>query len=284
MSITSVTENFTGLGAHDRIQPDGRIMGDGRRFFDVVFDESDEAAVRPMLALADGRVPQLGDSHPYGVWIYVLDRRATVATKSPFVYRVAILYSEIRNPLDEPPQVEWLSASTMEPVIADANGTPLRTSSDEPFDPPPMIEKDDLILRARYNVSTFFPLQALLYKNALNSDYFLGFAPEIAKVMFYGARQDKAIPGNFYAEVAVEIRFTKNGWRRRFRDEGYRTKEAVVDGIQTYKNILDANGSEITEPVMLDGSGQQGSNLLITYKEFLLNELLPFNTEFSRIA
>ena len=292
MSILSVTESFVGLAAHDRIQPDGRAIGDGRRFFDVVFDENDQAAVRPMLALSDGRVPQLGESHPFSVWMYVLDRRATVTFDSAFVYRIVILYDEIRDPVNEPARIEWLSASTRESVNSgeddDGNVFALLTSSDEPFDPPPTKEVDDLIARATYSTDIFNPVVANDYQNAVNDRPIMirgfVFPTGIAKVVTYTATENRAIINNQYLDIVVEIQFRKVGWKSSFLDLGYRTKEGIVGGIQKYKTIRvdpeDDASDEVSEPVMLDGEGQRGSSLLITKRVFWINDRLNFAAVF----
>ena len=286
MSIIDVTENFTGLGADDQVESDGRVSGSGARYFDVEFDESDNASSRPFMAKADSRVPQLGEAHPYDAWIYVVGRRATVAASSPFVYRVTVNYREILNPLDETPIIEWLSAATSEVVTVDVDGKAIANSSDEPVDPPHTEDFDDLILRATYNVGSFNPVGASNYKGAVNSDQFLGFAPGLAKIKEYSGREIKAITGNYYVAVSTEIHFRKDGWKRKFVDEGYRIKTGTDDdGKPTYTAILDDEGKEVSEPVKLDGEGQKLADgedpVLIEYET---KNPLPFTTEFSRIA
>ncbi len=285
MGVLSVTENFTGLAAHDRRQPDGRIMGDMRRFFDVTFDGAHDPYLRPILALSDGRVPQIGQPLPGYPWIYVLDRRSAVTNKSAVVCRVVIQYAQVQNPFDEPPRIEWFMAATMEPVESDEDGLPMLTSSDEPYDPPPTEPKNDLLLRATYNVSVFDPVRALMYKGAINSDPFLGFEPEKGKVVAYTARIIRAIIDEPYATVAVEIQFRKKGWKWQLLDQGFRTKaeDADSDGNPVYATI--AGAVESGEPVLLDGFGQQRKQgLTPVYRKYWTRPRLPFNTEFARIA
>lgn len=288
MGIISAKEDFRGLAAHDRIQPDGRVIGDGRRFFNVLFNEGDEAAVRPMLALAHGDIPQAGDSHPYSVWMYVLDRRAVVTAKSAFVYRVTILYNEIRDPVNEPARIEWSSASTNESVNVGENDEgllfALLTSSDEPFDPPPTKEVDDLVMRATYSTDIFNPVVATDYQNAINDRPItirgFTFPAGMAKVITYNAFENRAIINQLYLDVVVEIQFRKVGWKSSFLDLGYRTLDGIVNGVQKYKTLHvdpeDDTSDEVSEPVMLDGLGQRGSSLLITKREFWLNDRLNF--------
>jgi len=284
MSIIDVTENFTGLGSNDFVNEDGTIAGGSRRFFDVYFDENDTSVNRAFIAKADSRVPQLGDPHPYDAWIYVLSRDAIVDDESSFLYHVTIHYQEVRNPLAEAPIIEWLSAATTEPVDTDWEGNPILTSSDEPFDPPMTEEFDDLIMRATYNLAVFNPIGAMNYKGAINSDYFLGFAPEQAKVKVYSGREIRAITGNYYVEISLEIHFRASGWERKPLDQGFRVKGAITDGVQEYTTIKDDEGNPISEPVLLDGLGQRlAAGEPVVRLGFWTKPRLPFTTEFARI-
>ncbi len=292
MAVLSVTEDFRGWGSECHSESDGTKIGSAPRYFDVTFDSGDVGASRPFIARSENavdpttgvRVPQLGDSHPWDTWTYVIRLRTAVADESPFVFRVTVEYREIRNPLDEPPIIEWLSASTMEPIDTDIDGNPILTSSDEPFDPPPTEEFYDLILRASYNVATFDPVGAADYKGAVNIDWFRGFAPGLAKVKEYTSRQIRVITGNFYVAVAAEIHFRSTGWKRKFLDQGYRTKGDVVDDVQTYTQITDTEGNMVTEPVLLDGNGQKlADGDPAVRKEYWTKKQLSFNNEFGML-
>lgn len=289
MAVISVTEDFRGLGSEGHSEPDGTKVGSGDRYFDVVFDAADVAANRPFIARSVNavdpstgvRVPQLGDSHPYDHWVYVVRLRTAVTDDSAFVFRVTVEHREISNPLDEPPIVEWLSASTMEPIDTDIDGNPILNSSDEPFDPPPTEEFYDLIMRATFNVANFDPVGASNYNGAVNIDWFRGFAPGLGKVKEYTSRQIWVMTGWFYVAVAVELRFRSTGWKRKFLDQGYRTKGDIVDGVQTYTQIKDTEGNLVTDPVLLDGLGQKlADGAPVVRREYWTKPQLSFNTEF----
>lgn len=282
MAITKVTEDFHGWGATDAIDANGTLTGSAPRWFNVDFDTGDVGANRPLLAKADSRIPQLGEAHPFDPWIFVVDRAVSVNAKSPLAFRVTVNYAEIENPLEQPTIIEWLSASVIENVDIATNGDPIRNSSDELFDPPHTEEFDDLLLRGVYNVAVFNPIGAANYKGAINTDFFLGFNPGQAKVITYVSREIRAITGNFYVEVTVEIQFRQTGWKRKFVDEGYRIKTGVdSDGKPTYEEIKDDDGNPITEPVFLDGSGAKlDDGDPVVRLEFNTKPLLPFIPEF----
>lgn len=258
MAITSVTENFIGLTAMDQLEGDGSISGGGSRFFDVEFAAGDETADRPFLAKADSRVPQLGDQHSAGEWIFVKNRSVKVASKSHLLYIVTVNYSEIQNPLVQRPIVKWLTASTMEPIDVDISGKPILNSSDEPFDPPPTEEFDDLILRATWNQLAFDPVLALEYKGAINMGPFLGFPAGKAKTINIDNEEVRHITGNFYVRMSVEIQFRQDGWKRQFLDQGLREKTGTdANNKPTYAEIIDDNGKLVSDPVLLDGAGKK---------------------------
>lgn len=282
MAVIKVTEDYKGLNASDEIEANGTLAGAATRFFDVDFSTGDLAANRPFLAKADSDVPQVGDPHPFSPWIFVTNRSVAVAADSPLAFRVTVNYTEIESPLEQPTIIEWLSASTTEPIDTDISDNAIVNSSEEPFDPPPTEEFDDLLLRGIYNVAVFDPVGAANYKNAINTDFFLGFAPGLAKVITYVSREIKAITGNFYVEVTVEIQFRKTGWKRKFVDQGYRIKTGTDDDNKpTYEEIKDDEGNLITEPVFLDGNGQKlDDDDAVVRLEFDTKPQLPFTPEF----
>ncbi len=286
LTTDGVVENFKGISASDRIDQDGRMTGIATQLFDVHFDAANEAAVRPMIALRDSRIPQVGDSHPGDDWTYVLNRSAVVDADSAFLYHVTINYSQIANPFAQRTIFEWLSASTMEPVDTDIDGNPILNSSTEPFDPPIMQRFDDLILRASYNVPNFNPVGAANYKTAVNDAPILIhgqylFLEGQVKVLLYTSREILMITGRPYIAVTLELKFRHEGWKRKVLDQGYRTKGDVVDGVQQYTPILDSEGNELTEPALLDGNGQELADGLPAVRlEWWTNRRLNFASEF----
>ncbi len=282
MAVIKVTEDFKGWGATDEIEANGTLTGAAPRVFDVDFDTGDVGANRVFLAKADSRIPQIGEAHPFSPWIFVTNRTVAVNALSPLAFKVTVNYTEIENPLEQPTIIEWLSASVTEPIDTDIDDNPIVNSSDEPFDPPPTEEFDDLLLRGVYNVAVFNPVDASIYKGAINTDFFLGFDPGQAKVVTYISREIKAITGNFYVEVTVEIQFRSDGWKRKFVDQGYRVKTGVdIDGKPTYEEIKDDEGDPITEPVFLDGNGEKlDDGDPVVRLEFDTKPQLPFIPEF----
>lgn len=281
MAVIKVTEDYKGWAATDAIEANGTLTGTAPRRFDVDFDTADIGANRVFLALADSRVPQIGEAHPFNPWIFVSDRSVAVRNDSPLAFQVTVNYIEIENPLEQPTIVEWLSASTTEPIDTDIVDRAILNSSDEPFDPPITEEFNDLLLRGVYNVAVFNPVGASIYINAVNTDFFLGFSPRQIKVVTYTSREIRAITGNFYVQITVEFQFRVDGWRRKILDQGYRTREADVAGQRVYKNIKDDEGEDITEPVLLNGFGQPlVSGAPVVRQEYDTKSLLPFIPEF----
>ena len=191
-------------------------------------------------------------------------------------------YTEIENPLDQLPIIEWLTEPIGVEMTTDIRSKKAITnSSGEPLDPPHVEDVQDIILRATWNVWAFNPIGAANYINAVNSDTFLGFSPGDAKVLVYFGREIKAITGYKYVEVTVEIQFREDDWMLRFADQGFRTKDD--EGVFT--EITDEGGKRISEPVLLDGAGQKlGDGLDAVIMEYWTKKELPFATEFGFLA
>src|SRR5262249_15878222 len=88
------------------------------------------------------------------------------------------------GPLFKRPDVRWGFANFQRPGIwtIDNPSRAIVNSAGEPFDPPVEIDDSRLVLTLVRNEPAFAPLTSLLYKDAINSDTFLGAAPGLAKI------------------------------------------------------------------------------------------------------
>ncbi|NIP28171.1 MAG: hypothetical protein GWN55_11580, partial [Phycisphaerae bacterium] len=173
-----------------------------------------------------------------------------------------------------PPEVSITFADSNEQIDTDTEGIPITNSAGESFDPPITKPYSDMIIRYTRNEQTFDRLVAADYKNAVNSDTFLGF--DAGHVMCTMFEADQMIAGTLtYYKVRYEFRVrydevkTKDsggstqtqvfGWKKRIRDEGYRerTGETNPDGSPKYSPIQDENGQNVSQPHLLDGSGKK---------------------------
>ena len=273
MAVESVIESFE--------QTEGELNTQearASRFYDVVFDGSEEPSHREFLACLanDGSkaVPRVGSRHPYSPWVYVTGVRARQKT-GPMNWMVEVIYSTrpvqsgeeiinpFVNPLDQPWEVEWTFVTSNEAIDRDVNGKPIMNSAGESFDPPITKDIQDLVLRVVRNEAYYNAAVAADYIGSINRDWFKGFAPGMVRCTDCSGRLMRSA-NMVYWQVSYEFQMRTEkdsetneviGWRRRILDQGFR--ELVKQDDETYKaeRITDVNGNPISEPWPLDGKG-----------------------------
>jgi hypothetical protein len=258
--------------------------------FDVEFDNADDPAKRPLLArIADDgttKVPFIWAAHPYDEFLFVKSKSVEVV--GPVHFRVMVNYDctlDITtqtpiSPLLQQPEVSWTFAGSNVPIDTDTEGIPVTNSAAESFDPPITKDYSDLVLRYSRNERTYDKLVAADYKDAVNSDTFLGFGPGHVLCSMFEADMMRAATLTYY-KVRYEFRVRYDqvktrdangdvqtmvfGWTKRIRDEGFRerTGETNPDGSPKYKEFTDENGQKLSQPHLLDGSGKKLSDAAI---------------------
>ncbi|MHC4617206.1 MAG: hypothetical protein ACYTEQ_05575 [Planctomycetota bacterium] len=285
MAILSVKEKWTGLSVHDQA-PDAQAT----RIWTVKFDTADPAAQRQFLALQHPDIPHIYQRHPYSMWLWCTGKRAV--HRGPCLLEVQVDYGvrAIRpgreeglggltdNPFDQPPEVDWGSSVSNEKIDRDIYGNPITNSAGETPDPPLTADIYYKVLRIKRNEMEYNPVKALNYAGAVNSDFFLGFAPFCVRCTRYDARSARS--GNFfYWEVYYEFQIRFAGWVCKIVDEGLRECLGVDgEGKPIFSAISDDKGQPVTHQWALDGNGRKlkkGAPLAIL--EFAIYRPLPFS-------
>ncbi len=252
--------------------------------FDVEFDNNDVPAKRPLMArIADDgttKVPFIWAAHPHDPWLFVKSKSVDIV--GPFHFRVMVNYDCTLDsgtqtpisPLMQPPEVSWSFAVSNEQIDTDTLGIPITNSAGEAFDPPITRDHSDLVLRYTRNELTFNKLVASDYKDAVNSDTFLGFAPGHVLCTMFEADLMRAAALTYYrVRYEFQIRYDEVktraggggiqtivfGWIKRVLDESYREDTGNVnpDGSPELEEIEDKNAVKISMPHVLDGSGKK---------------------------
>jgi len=262
MAINSVVESWEEVSVEQVAGLVGNT-GSTTRTFTVDFTGSDSPNTEKMLAVdasKDGvTIPPLWEAHPYNAWWYVV--RKTARRVKPHYYEVLVNYEYIENPLDQPPDISFDFIVNQEPVdfYYDDNGEeqPLTNSSGETFDPPINKEYYDLVIRIVRNQDYYNALVAAQYIGNINSDAIWGLAPGTVKCNVFSG-QPKRAAQLYYYQVSYEFQVRFDVWRRRILDQGFREVTGVdEDGVTTYATILDDNLKPLSQPVLLDGDGEQ---------------------------
>ena len=287
MAVTSVTGDWEHQTVREEV-----VVGANQRpkivlttacAFDVEFDNTDVPAVRPLLAgvANDGttKVPLIFEVHPYDQWLFVKSKH--VDAKGPFHFRVIVEYGcelDITtqapvSPLMQPPEVSVTFAGSNEPIDTDTEGLPITNSAGEAFDPPITKDHSDLVISYTRNERTYDMSVAADYKDAVNSDTFLGFPPGHVLITIFNSVPMQAANLIYYRvsrEFRVRLDEVKTrdsggaiqtqvfGWVKRIRDEGFRERDGTdLDGSPKYKPIKDSEGTHLSQPHLLDGSGNK---------------------------
>jgi len=193
---------------------------------------------------------------------------------------------ELNNPLNRPVQVSLSFNEHDEIVVRDINGTPVRNSVKDPFDPPLTRKAGSLRFSMTKNFGSLNLPFLQSYKNAINSDTWNGFAPGVVRIAnITGSKQVEAqrISGvttkvtfwqlTFEFELA-ETGFGRDGtWKAYVLDAGYRLYNDI-DSV--YVNIVGKDGLPISTPHLLNGSGGKAAPTAPHFLEFDIYRSLPF--------
>ena len=251
MAIIDVKENWKGWQSSVDTESGGVV-----RLFDVLFDEYDNPESRVLIARDHPSIPAIYDSHPYDGWLYVVNK--TVRPKGgPLLFEVIVNYSSIEDPLAAEPEIEYYFATSNEPVDVDRDNNPLVNSSAESYDPPITKDFHDLVIRIKRNEPAFDYAFAHTMKGSVNADLFFGFDPGTVKCTVFDGQQTRASSLTYW-QVVYEFQVRADGWKRKIIDEGFRKKTGVdADNKPTYELFVDDKGKSLSQPVLLDGSGDK---------------------------
>lgn len=208
---------------------------------------------------------------------------------APCIYQIDVVWqSHLYNPnpdnndkdkpiIERRSKVSFEGASVQWAVTEDLSvpRKPLVNSADEPYKGV-TIEVPCLKMTIETNVPAARQDLYVAYYNAINSDNWQGFATDTLRVTEARATPDYQ-EGFYYYKETISIMFNPLGWKRRFVDQGFRTKIATVDDTRLYSDIR-VRGQRITTPVFLDGTGGRlAASASPVFNEFTFNQRLPFN-------
>ncbi len=243
------------------VAEDGAIYPEDNalRIFDVDFTVLPSRIESiPHIARDVKGIPNLWDLHPYNEWTYV--QKLSARQVGPHTVEVTVEYKTIENPIDRPPEIEFLSAVSTEPVDKafdpDGNDIPITNSSGELFDPPITKDFRDLILRAKRYQLEFDKAQASSFEGSINSQTVWGYEPGTVRCNIYNSKELR-FGGLWMYEVTFEFQVREDGWKRRILDQGFREKTGIdsVTGKPTYAIIKDEKDNPLSQPALLDGAG-----------------------------
>jgi len=202
-------------------------------------------------------VPQNGDQHSSGEAVFVTASNPTRI--SPIFWQVIIGY-EGESPDPDAVEVEWSDVTSTEPIDRDYSGKAILTVNGEQVDGLTMEVPDQIAVITKKYRTIDLPSVAA-YRNATNSDTFLGWPPGTARLIGFSARNRyKYNQPQEQWTVTARIQFRKGlagatdaqAWYKRWRHEGFYVKSGSI-----VVRALDDNGQETVKPVLLKSDGTQ---------------------------
>lgn len=260
MSVVNVTRMWSKTGGqftsekYDQFSNKFSMTEGYQVLVDSVEDES------PTIVGAVG-IPKWGDRHPSGVDAFV--RSVSPQRVSPILWQVAIGYEGVT--FDETIDIEWTDTTSSEPIDRDFDGRAIVTFNGEPVEGLTMDISDHVVVIKRkfFSINTYAIAQ---YRHATNSDTFLGWPPGTARLVGYSAKNQfkRGAPLELW-DVTARIQFrwplagatAEQAWYKRYRHEGLYIRPVG----ETYAvRALDAQGQEVSKPVLLKANGEQEFN------------------------
>lgn len=171
----------------------------------------------------------------------------------------------IQDPIARPPIFSLDFQEYQRVVDRDIFGRPIVNSAGAPFSPLPEVDDTRFILTMeRYELEPPWDL-ILSYQDAVNSDWFLGFAPGVAKVKM---KCQAVWENNVYCwKVTYIFSFRSlvlinnlpySGWDLHLLDQGLYDLDPATNAI---RYIQDRSGVPVSEPVLLDGKGHRAGGM-----------------------
>ena len=261
--------------------------------YDVVTDNDDDG---PLTVLSSALLPQPGDTLNLGndvdPFAFVVLQRAQQTDEDKLAWKVVIQWSSVpvdipsipgeENVLAKATSFNYRSNRFTKFVSKDLNNLLVRSSAREPYEPFEVDDGKGVIVISKNKASGSIDSYTLTdYENAVNSDFFIGFAPNLLKMS--SLRADEARFGDtLYYVVTAEVEVNQDGWNpTKILDQGYYELK-IINGIleKVAIKVKDEDGNLVkpSAPVLLDGAGLKlGNNAVEVYREYTFYKTRPFS-------
>jgi hypothetical protein len=178
------------------------------------------------------------------------------------------------NPIERAWEVYWDNAKYRRSRPEDESSPPLPyvNTVGDPLLDVPETEETRPVLNLVRNESTYNDAYASQYKDAVNSDEFLGYPPNTVKCKDIKGERSWDPDWGWYFRVSYQFEFRDdddgNGYKQMILNAGYRQK---VNGSGAPVNVVDSNGQQVNDavPLQKDGSYKPAAEpYFLTFSEF----------------
>jgi hypothetical protein len=233
---------------------------EGRRSYTRAFKlESDSKADTAFDVGSNGSLPVIGSAYPDDA--NAVCKSLSVSCQQGYKYWIVTAeyndtYQVESTPTNDETRISWSSEIFQREAWKDKDGNGVLNSAGDPFNPPVIRDDARTVCRIVQNASSV-PTYVLTYPNCVNSTSFtidgVSVAARYAKISNVGVSEERRRNGTVYREVTIEMHIRNETWDFEILDAGFRE----FDPADSTKRILITNddGTDITEPAILDGSG-----------------------------
>lgn len=263
MSVISAKEiiNRSGdyTGVHEKIT----------RAWDIVVDSPIDSSRTIGNELFGSVLPLLFDPHPENA--FATARSVSIKQQRGLLWRAIATYSteplaqserersDEPNPINRNVKISWNTVTYDKAIVSDINNKGVVNSAGDYYDPPPSVPWERVAFHFRKNYSSP-QTWVLSYCNSVNNSdiSILGIKILASNARFSqpNGSEEQEENGVIYYETSWDIEADVETWQLEILDEGLRKLDASGDQVA----ITDANGNDITSPVLLDGTGGQLAN------------------------
>lgn len=259
MSVVSVKEIHDGRDGGDDLGNDG-AKSEITRKFRVMTNSVYDGADTVLQSCAN-----LGTVHPSATWLYCNKRRAVNQADSKYIWIATLKYTSQRerteSPLGQPAEIVWTFESEQAHAFQDKDGNAILNSAGDYYEDGVPVENTHLVAKVKKNLAAV-PTWIIDYRNAINSDVFFLDGLEIlaraAKLkganISWWAQQNNI----WYRTIEFSIKI-KDSHAASILDQGLR-RIVEDDGEDRIERCINQDGTNVTKPALLDGSGGQLAN------------------------
>jgi len=158
-----------------------------------------------------------------------------------------------RLPTARPLQVSWIYNQVDMVVDADKEGDAIVNSAGDPYEPALTEEDARPILQIVRYQATFNASLADEYRNAINSDVWMGADPLTVRALPITADLEWDADEGWVWKVTYQFAYKRDGWPRVVLDAGKRAKTTISG--TTYLTPILKGGVPVEDAVPLNGSG-----------------------------
>lgn len=162
-------------------------------------------------------------------------------------------------PTDRPTIYSFATRESEAIVDVDVDGNAIINAADDPFNPAPIRKVATGVVIAKHNYNYFYPITVANYLYHTNASPIFGF--DVGQVFCTNITIDEATEVIAdvqidYVQVVFEFEIASaNYWQLNLLQAGFRAYYDDGDGGYDKRNIVDADGNQITDVALLDADG-----------------------------